>query len=155
MANKFYREPIHEEFHDVTKKREVEKLTYTEFENIKGFQKYWEEQPLFESLRKCKNFEETRDTFTLWTYNYLKKFYPNVKYTILELRDSIKLENKVPLGDGYKPEFDKDTVAFKFKSDRPELYLLVQPDPILLDEARFDAYDKGPFARPDWNKINN
>jgi hypothetical protein len=48
---------------------------------------------------------------------------------------------------------DYDTIAFKFESDRPELYLLIQSGPIILDEYRFDAYDEGPFIHPNWGEI--
>lgn len=124
-------------------------LTYIEFENIKGHLAYWEKQPNYEILRKCANFELTKKYFIEWTLQFLKQFYPNTKYKILEYKDSVIKESLAINGREIMDD-DYDTIAFKFESDRPELYLLIQSGPIILDEYRFDAYDEGPFIRPDW-----
>ena len=68
-------------------------LTYIEFENIKGHLAYWEKQPNYEILRKCANFELTKKYFIEWTLQFLKQFYPNTKYKILEYKDSVIKES--------------------------------------------------------------
>lgn len=137
---------------NLDKQRDGLKLTYEEFENIKGFQKHWESKEEWEKVRKCLNLEFTRDACTKWTLEYLKQFYPEIKYAILDYKDSVIQQYTAK--SGRSPEsMEHDTVAFKFKPDRPELYLLTQSDPIILDEFRFDAYLDGPFERPDWDSI--
>lgn len=126
--------------------REEYALTYEEFMYIKGFVDYWKLMGNGD-FKRFDSFEETKRNYTLWTLNFLKKKYPGTKFKELEYRPEVL---KVYEDKGIKAEYD--TVAFKFKPNRPELYLLVQDIPIFLDEFKYDAYDKGPFIRPDWSK---
>lgn len=127
-------------------------LTYNEFENIKGHLAYWEKQDNYELLRKCANFELTKKYFIEWTLKFLKQFYPNTKYKVLDYKEEVIKESLAENGRDIVDD-DYDTIAFKFEKDRPELYLLIQSGPIILDEYRFDAYDEGPFIRPDWGSL--
>ena len=134
------------------KEREKLKLTYNEFENIKKFISYWEQQPNYDVLKKCNNFELTKKFFTEWTLAFLKQFYPNTKYKVLEYKEDVKKNALGKIGRNIMDE-DYDTIAFKFENGRPELYLLIQAGPMILDEYRFDAYNEGPFVRPDWRSL--
>lgn len=137
---------------NIDKQRDILKLTFNEFENIKGFQAYWESKEDYDTVRKCLNLEFTRDTFAKWTAEYLKQFYPKVTYAVLEYKDEVIQDYITKTGQN-ADLLKRDTVAFKFLPDRPELYLLTQADPILFDEFRFDAYMDGPFERPDWPSL--
>lgn len=134
------------------KERDKLRLTYNEFETIKHFVSYWEKQPNYEVLKKCNNFELTKKFFIEWTLSFLKQNYPNTKYKVLEYKDDVKRNALSKIGRTIMPE-DYDTIAFKFEKGRPELYLLIQAGPMILDEYRFDAYNEGPFVRPNWEEI--
>lgn len=136
----------------VPNEREKLKLSYKEFSNIKNFISYWEKQKEYELLKKCSNFELTRKFFIEWTLNFLRQFYPNTKYAILDYKQDIKDTAASEKGTPIIEE-DYDTIAFKFEPNRPELYLIIQSGPYILDEYRFDAYEDGPFVRPDWGKL--
>lgn len=130
-------------------------LTKTEFERIGGIFKYWFEQPDFNKKTNGieSTFIETRTKFIKWTYDYLRQFWPNVKYKILDYKKSFELEAKTAYNLKEMPEEMYDTIAFKFAKGRPELYLLIGDCPTVMDECRFVAYDEpnGKFIRPNWD----
>lgn len=130
-------------------------LTKNEFERIGGIFKYWFEQPDFNKATNGveNNFEETRAKFIKWTYDYLRQFWPNVQYKILDYKKSFELELKTVYNLKELPIGMYDTVAFKFAKARPELFLLIGDYPTVMDECRFNAYDEpdGKFVRPNWN----
>ena len=132
-------------------------LTKKEFDIMGGIFKYWYEQPDFN--RKTNGvedtFEETRSKFIKWTFNYLKQYYPNVKYKILEYKKSFEIEAKTAYKIKELPIEMYDTVAFKFAESRPEIYLLIGDFTTIMDECRFIAYDEpdGKFIRPNWGSF--
>lgn len=130
-------------------------LTKQEFDRISGIFKYWYDQPDFnKKTNGClDSFEETRTQFIKWTYDYLKQFWPNVKYKILDYKESFKIEARTVYNIKELPEEMYDTVAFKFAKARPEIYLCIGEFTTIMDEMRFVAYDEpdGKFVRPKWN----
>lgn len=130
-------------------------LTKNEFDKISGIYKYWFDQPDFDKSTNglSPTFEETRTKFIKWTYEYLKQFWPNVQYKILDYKKSFELEAKTAFNLKELPLEMYDTIAFKFDLNRPEIYLLIGQYTTIMDECRFIAYDEpdGKFVRPKWS----
>lgn len=126
------------------------KLTYEEFNIIKDLKDFWTSHRDYKSIADMTDFEHTRSTFITWTLEYLTKHFPDTKFAILKYKRDVAYTAK-QFGTTDDPMLE-DTVAFKFKKNRPELYIVIQPKyPIYMDEYRYDAYKKGPFERPNWN----
>lgn len=114
-------------------------LTEKEFNIFREFFVYICEKPEYEELVKFNDYDKSIKFFSENLLKFLKIYYPKAEMQMLEYRDNIKEQN-----DGL-------TWAFKFEKDRPELYLLMQAYPVLIDEYRFDAYKQGPFKKPKWS----
>lgn len=129
-------------------------LNLNEFTIVSQIFFYWKSQPDFDQSTNgtFPTFEETRNTYIKWTYNYLKQFYPKVEYQILQYKKEFELEFTTVTKMKEIPDFMYDTVAFKFAPGRPEVYLLISEHPIVMDERRFEAYEgEGKFVRPNWS----
>ena len=114
---------------------ELKKLTEEDFNYIGEVVEIWKRH---EKEFKKLEFEEKRDYLTKLTVEYLKQKWPNTQFKVLE----------------YKGNLDnlKDNVAFFIGNDKPELYIyLTLNGPLLFDSYRYDAYEKGPFEKPEWN----
>lgn len=114
-------------------------LTEEEFNIFREFFVYACEKPEYEELVKFDDYDKSIKFFSQTLLEFLKIYYPKVEMRMLEYRENIKEPN------------DNLTWAFKFEKDRPELYMLMQPYPVLIDEYRFDAYEQGPFKKPNWS----
>lgn len=114
-------------------------LTEEEFNIFREFFVYACEKPEYEDFVIFDDYDKSIEFFSQTLLEFLKIYYPKTEMQMLEYRSEIKEPN-----DGL-------TWAFKFEKDRPELYILMQPYPVLIDEYRFDAYEQGPFKKPNWS----
>lgn len=88
-----------------------------------------------------QDFENQLESWKNYVFAYLKIQWPNVKCFRLEYKNEEDKDNL------------KDTYAFYLGKDYPEIYLiLTSQGPLIFDENKFDAYDKSPFKKPDWDK---
>lgn len=113
-------------------------LTEEEFNIFRDFFVYVCEKPEYEELVMFDDYDKSIKFFSETLLEFLKIYYPKAEMQALEYRENTKGSTDVL------------TWAFKFEKDRPELYILMQPYPVLIDEYRFDAYEQGPFKKPKW-----
>lgn len=110
-------------------------LKKDDFEYISKIFKVWKKE--WKSISKM-DFEEKITKLTTVTQSYLLNKFDTVKWKRLEYKKDVE-------------EGLKDNVAFNIGEDKPELYIyLTEQGPLLLDSSKYDAYDKGPFERPNW-----
>lgn len=115
---------------------ELKKLNEEDFNYIAQIIEIWKRE---ENSFKKLSFEEKRNFLTKITLEYLKQKWPETKYKVLDYKGNLDIL--------------KDNVAFFIGKDKPELYIyLTLNGPLLFDSYRYDAYDKGPFEKPDWDK---
>lgn len=166
------------------KDRVTKRLSYIDFEKVKGWANYWSNKPNYLELRQCKNFEESRSEFTKWTIEFLKRFYKVKCYmldTTPEYNSFVYNELEKYLEENEKelkkePSYNRNTfiekslnnlndvIAFNIGDDKPILYLLIINQPCILDESMFDPYDIGQdekgndlpvmYLKPNWSEIN-
>lgn len=114
---------------------ELKKLTEEDFNYIGEVIEIWKRH---EKEFKKLDFEEKRDYVTKLAIEYLKQKWPNTQFKILDYKDNLDIL--------------KDNVAIFIGNDKPELYIyLTLNGPLLFDSYRYDAYEKGPFEKPEWN----
>jgi len=118
---------------------ELQKLSEEDFNYIGKIIEIWKKHE--KEFRKLE-FEEKRNYITKLAIEHLKQKYPNAKYKVLDYKGNLELL--------------KDNVAIHLQDDKPELYIyLTLNGPLLFDSFKYDAYEKGPFEKPDWENIFN
>lgn len=114
---------------------ELQKLAEEDFNYIGKIIEIWKKH---EKEFKKLEFEEKREYVTKLAIEYLKQKWPNTQYKVLEYKGNLNLL--------------KDNVVIHLSDDMPELYIyLTLNGPLLFDSYRYDAYEKGPFEKPEWN----
>lgn len=78
------------------------------------------------------------DKCLIFVYDIIKKYFPNVKYTLLKKK--------------IKDDSTDVVYAFKLDVDRPELYLIFAENQyVLVDQFRCEMYDdEARFIKPNW-----
>ena len=114
---------------------ELQNLAEEDFNCIGKIIEIWKKH---EKEFKKLEFEEKREYVTQLAIEYLKQKWPNTQSKVLEYKGNLNLL--------------KDNVVIHLSDDMPELYIyLTLNGPLLFDSYRYDAYEKGPFEKPEWN----